>query len=251
MRVATGSQSRRSRSLATRPAGSALDAVAASWTIGSEGDGCAPTGLSAASHWIRVLCVRGRRAPGGAAQRQSPALTPGQRRRRRRLDQIRIIRQCSGPSGPVVQRTGGSCQAKCESSDDECAEPSASSSRSQRARWPTTTLTVSDLPRTVRGRPLASAGVCGGCYSFSYSPTRGRRGGGPRRELQREWEPGIASRRSCWFGRPRTAPPSCGHRVVSGPWAASSVLSCSVLPCWLGQLIRHVPWSAPLCAAAF
>jgi hypothetical protein len=124
----------------------------------------------------------------------------------------------------------------------------ASSSRSQRARWPTTTLTVSDLPRTVRGRPLASAGVCGGRYSFSYSPTRGRRGGGPRRELQREWEPGIASRRSCWFGPPRTAPPSCGHRVVSGPWAASSVLSCSVLPCWLGQLIRHVPWSAPLCS---
>jgi hypothetical protein len=52
-------------------------------------------------------------------------------------------------------------------------EPAASSSRSQRARWPTTTLTLSDLPRTVRGRPLASAGVCGRCYSFSYSPAKG------------------------------------------------------------------------------
>src|SRR5690348_16655524 len=39
--------------------------------------------------------------------------------------------------------------------------------------WPTTTHTLSDLPRTVRGRPLASAGVCGGCYSFSYSPAKG------------------------------------------------------------------------------
>ena len=46
----------------------------------------------------------------------------------------------------------------------------ASSSRSQRAMWPTTTLTLSDLPRTVRGRPLVSACVCGGCYSVSYSP---------------------------------------------------------------------------------
>ena len=52
----------------------------------------------------------------------------------------------------------------------------ASSSRSQRAMWPTTTLTLPDLPRTVRGRPLASAGVCGGCYSFSYSPAKGRGG---------------------------------------------------------------------------
>jgi len=30
----------------------------------------------------------------------------------------------------------------------------ASSSRSQRAMWPTTTLTLSDQPRTVRGGPL-------------------------------------------------------------------------------------------------
>ena len=48
-----------------------------------------------------------------------------------------------------------------------------SSSRSQRAMWPTTALTPSDLPRSVRGRPLASAGVCGGCYSVSYSPAKG------------------------------------------------------------------------------
>ena len=43
-------------------------------------------------------------------------------------------------------------------------------SRSQRAMLPTTTLALSDLLRAVRGRPLASAGICGGCYSFSYSP---------------------------------------------------------------------------------
>jgi len=52
-------------------------------------------------------------------------------------------------------------------------EPAASSSRSQRAMSPTTTLTQSDLPRTVRGRPLASAGVSGGCYSVGYSPAQG------------------------------------------------------------------------------
>ena len=111
--------------------------------------------------------------------------------------------------------------------------------------WPTTTLPLSDLPRTVRGRPLASAGVCGGCYSFSYSPTRGRGGGGPRRELQREWEPGIASRRSYRFGD--SVPPlrAADIGMYQALGRASSVLSCSVLPCWLGQLIRHVLWSAP------
>jgi hypothetical protein len=51
----------------------------------------------------------------------------------------------------------------------------ASSSRSQRAMWPTITFTLSDLPRTVRGHPLASAGVCGGCYSLSYSRVKGLR----------------------------------------------------------------------------
>ena len=60
----------------------------------------------------------------------------------------------------------------------------ASSSRSQRATWPTTTLTPSDLPRAVRGRvrgrPLASVGVCGGCYSFSYSPAKGAQWWWPR-----------------------------------------------------------------------
>jgi hypothetical protein len=49
----------------------------------------------------------------------------------------------------------------------------APSSRSQRATCPTTTLIRSDLPCSVRGRPLASADVCGGCYSFSYSPVKG------------------------------------------------------------------------------
>jgi hypothetical protein len=60
-------------------------------------------------------------------------------------------------------------------------EPAASSSRSQRAMRPTTPLSLPDLPCTVRGRPLASAGVCGGCYSFGYSPTQWR------------WEPAVVA----------------------------------------------------------
>jgi hypothetical protein len=46
----------------------------------------------------------------------------------------------------------------------------AISSRSQRALRSTITHIPLDLVRAVRGGPLASAGVCGGCYSFSYSP---------------------------------------------------------------------------------
>ena len=53
------------------------------------------------------------------------------------------------------------------------AVQAASSSRSQRAIWPTTTLTLSDLPRAVRGRPLVSAAV----VAFSYSPAKRRDGG--------------------------------------------------------------------------
>ena len=37
----------------------------------------------------------------------------------------------------------------------------------------TTTLTPTDVLRSVRGRPLASAGVCSGRYSVSYSPAQG------------------------------------------------------------------------------
>jgi hypothetical protein len=37
---------------------------------------------------LRVLCACGPACAGRAAQRQSPALTPGQRRRRRRLDAL-------------------------------------------------------------------------------------------------------------------------------------------------------------------
>ena len=64
------------------------DAEATSWTIGAEEDGCAL--CRRAWHASR----RGKRAvqmwPGvrraGLPERLSPALTPGQRRRRRRLD---------------------------------------------------------------------------------------------------------------------------------------------------------------------
>jgi hypothetical protein len=47
--------------------------------------------MSRADQWWRLAAVA-RRAPGGPS-RQSPALTPGQRRRRRRLDPKRSIRQ--------------------------------------------------------------------------------------------------------------------------------------------------------------
>jgi hypothetical protein len=62
-----------------------------------------------------------------------------------------------------------------------------SSSRSQRVMWSTTALTPSDLPRTVRGRPLASVGVCGGCYSVSYSPAKGRSDGGHGPTRATDW----------------------------------------------------------------
>jgi hypothetical protein len=58
-------------------------------------------------------------------------------------------------------------------------EPAASSSRSQRAMWPTTTLTLSDLPRAVRGHPLVSVAL----VSFSYSPVKGRGGWWPLWQL--------------------------------------------------------------------
>jgi len=72
----------------------------------------------------------------------------------------------------VVSSCRGMNVASCWAS-----EAVASLSRSQRAMWPTTTPKLSDLPRTVRGRPLASAGVCGGCYSVSYSPAKGANDG--------------------------------------------------------------------------
>jgi hypothetical protein len=99
-------------------------------------------------------------------------------------------------------------------------EPAASSSRSQRARTPTTTLTLSDLPRTVRGRPLASAGVCGGCYSLSYSPPRGRRG--PRSDaakwgavavLQSRGMGGYSPTQAGLLGRPTRGVTQVTHRV--------------------------------------
>src|SRR6185437_12509418 len=63
----------------------------------------------------------------------------------------------------------------------------ASSSRSQRAMWPTTALTLSDLPRTVRGRPLAYVAVVthlvthppkrpGGCDHGPRTPATDRPG---------------------------------------------------------------------------
>jgi hypothetical protein len=59
----------------------------------------------------------------------------------------------------------------------------ASSSRSQRAMRSNTTLTLSDLPRTIRRRPLASAGICCGCYSASVSTPLTRAPGRASRDL--------------------------------------------------------------------
>jgi hypothetical protein len=52
-----------------------------------------------------------------------------------------------------VARRRGSPKAELNS-----ATRAASSSRSQRVMWSTTVLTLSDLPRTVRGRPLTFVG---------------------------------------------------------------------------------------------
>ena len=61
-----------------------IDAAAARWTIGSrEGWLCAgPRSASPMSPFDQCACRRvARRATGEASQGQSPALTPGQRRR--------------------------------------------------------------------------------------------------------------------------------------------------------------------------
>lgn len=71
-----------------RPARVAIDAVTASWTIGSEEDGYALYRSACRTRHgdLRDMRAVARRAPGGPRERLSPALTPGQRRRRRRLD---------------------------------------------------------------------------------------------------------------------------------------------------------------------
>ena len=97
----------------------------------------------------------------------------------------------------------------------------ASSSRSQRARSPTTTLTLADLPRTVRGCPLTSAGVCGGCYSFSYSPAKGRGGGAHGPDITRH---GLAARH-LWRAMGDAGP------VMSGRHSAADGKSCRRAPC--------------------
>ena len=99
--------------------------------------------------------------------------------------------------------------------------PLVSSSRSQRARSPTTTLTLADLPRTVRGCPLTSAGVCGGCYSFSYSPAKGRGGGAHGPDITRH---GLAARH-LWRAMGDASP------VMSGQHSAGDGKSCRRAPC--------------------
>jgi hypothetical protein len=110
-------------------------------------------------------------------------------------------------------------------------EPAASSSRSQRAMWPTTAFTLSDLPCTVRGRPLASAGVCGGCYSVGYSPVRGAVAVAMDLIPLATDRPGdalcraVARRMSCSAARHGS------FRRRSGDAPCPAVLGC--FPCWL------------------
>jgi len=65
---------------------SVVDAVAASGTIGAENDGPRATGCALLScSDLRMPRVCGPACDGRASSRLSPALTPGLRRRRRRL----------------------------------------------------------------------------------------------------------------------------------------------------------------------
>lgn len=81
---------------------------------------------------------------------------------------------------------------------------------------PTTPLTLSDLLRTVRWRPLAPAGVCGGCYSFGKG-----RGEQPRC-------PPRYGRRYATSANPHFASRSCILVAVLAP--AIEVLTVEVFP---------------------
>ena len=101
----------------------------------------------------------------------------------------------------------------------------ASSSRSQRARSLTTTLTLPDLPRTVRGHPLASAGVRGGCYSPGYSPARGERSSGGHGPIGLLMLDGV--RRLVEGGARRLVTAASARQRMTH---ARAVLCC--FPCW-------------------
>jgi hypothetical protein len=94
--------------------------------------------------------------------------------------------------------------------------------------WPTTALTLSDLPCTVRGRPLVSAGVCGGCYSVGYS----------RRPLSQPPNH-CQDMLTVWLMAPEAAgglsniPPASRAAQVIGRrgqpwWSVSSGLNCAI-----------------------
>jgi hypothetical protein len=83
-----------------RPGRAAIDAAAASWTIASNSDGCALTGTArrVSRFDLRPARLCGPACAGRASPRLSPALTPGQRRRRRRLEYARHGRSLGGES---------------------------------------------------------------------------------------------------------------------------------------------------------
>jgi len=88
LRVGTGSMVGDCRSHATARR-AAIDAVAASWTIAGRGRRLCAVPVQRDA-WSRLNHRALRVWPGvrrAASPRRSPALTPGQRRRRRRLDQ--------------------------------------------------------------------------------------------------------------------------------------------------------------------
>ena len=109
---------------------------------------------------LRVLSYVARRAPGGAAKARARALTPGQRRRRRRLDPVRpnsaelrgirdircVTRLAERSSGLFVPKPS------CAAGYQRCSTPG--------------------LRQTVRACPLASTAVGGDCHSLRHSVAR-------------------------------------------------------------------------------
>ena len=114
----------------------------------------------------------------------------------------------------------------------------SSSSRSQRAIWLTTTLTPSDLPRTVRGRPLTSAAVVthlvthlprGACPSWLASYDRCVGIGTPSRSVllvHAYQKTGIGRR---WTGNAADVEPA-------GTWKGPDFITLHPTPQWLATL---------------
>ena len=105
----------------------------------------------------------------------------------------------------------------------------ASSSRSQRAIASTTCLTPSDQLHAVRRRSLASAGIRGGCYSVSYSPTKGpQRLPRPKIFMPDQLRRMCADCRRHWLTPSPCLSPGPGSRLTD---AAPASVRCQSRPC--------------------